>query len=173
MELGLLKGRHPLLEDIDISISPSTGLSLVQGSSSDQSNEEDKLLEFTNGLNGTIGTDDSMLEVGQGITSHTSGFRQDQQSGLEGEDKDIKLVDNGVLQQSSSGDVLAEKGIEEGSADVDDEGQVLQSAQVVMNMLDMTLPGVLTKEKKEKVIALKDTCFQWSSIHDTDICSMI
>lgn len=164
MELGFLKGRHPLLEDIDISISPSTGLSLVECSSLDQNSEEDKFLELSNGLNGyTLGTIDSMIEDGHVVTNYISGSLQDPQSGSEGQNKDIKVVDNVVLQQSSSGDVLTEKGIEESSTDVDDKRQVLQSAQVVMNMLDMTLPGVLTEEKKEKVTATENTLI--SSCH--------
>jgi len=40
---------------------------------------------------------------------------------------------------------------EVGSVD-SERGQVLQTAEVVMSMLDKTMPGTLTEEKKKKVM---------------------
>ena len=54
VELGLLKGRHPLLKDVDVTINPSKGLALVESRSSDKNDEVDKLSDLTqpNALNG-------------------------------------------------------------------------------------------------------------------------
>ncbi|KAI9113775.1 hypothetical protein K1719_015026 [Acacia pycnantha] len=85
-------------------------------------------------------------------TDASSHFRY--QQGLEGnlELGDISLLgDNGPLPPitSSVGDVVEEKnmGLTDG-----ERGQVLQTARVVMNMLDVTIPGTLTEEKKKKVL---------------------
>ncbi|KAI3995389.1 hypothetical protein MKX01_040505, partial [Papaver californicum] len=43
VELGFLKGRHPLLEDVDVTINPSKGLSLVEGISSDEPKNSSKI----------------------------------------------------------------------------------------------------------------------------------
>ncbi|XP_028786929.1 uncharacterized protein LOC114742866 isoform X4 [Neltuma alba] len=93
---------------------------------------------------------DDMIE--ERSTDAGSHFRYEQ--GLEGnlELGDMILHgDNGPLQPmtSSVGDVVEEKNI--GSTD-GERGQVLQTAQVVMNMLDVTMPGTLTEEKKNKVL---------------------
>ena len=59
-------------------------------------------------------------------------------------------MENGALQQISSVDSELVK--EEEVSSVDGErGQGLQTAQVVMNMLDITMPGTLNRRKKQKV----------------------
>ncbi|KAL0346805.1 UNVERIFIED_CONTAM: Embryogenesis-associated protein [Sesamum calycinum] len=49
VELGLLKGRHPLLKDVDFTINPSKGLALMESRASSKEERVDKLLSFTNG----------------------------------------------------------------------------------------------------------------------------
>ena len=68
---------------------------------------------------------------------------------MEAEDAGLQEMENGALQQISSVDSELVK--EEEVSSVDGErGQGLQTAQVVMNMLDMTMPSTLTEEKNRK-----------------------
>jgi len=50
--------------------------------------------------------------------------------------------------RSSNADLIEERNV----VSVDSElGQVLQTTQVVINMLDVTMPGTLTEERKKEV----------------------
>lgn len=154
VELGLLKGRHPLLKDMDVTINPSKGLSLVEARASDESGDMDRLLNLTesNSLNGyAVDPIKNMLEESDTAASIHLRSRRDSQENLEVEDMRVQEVENGALQHVNSVD--GEFIIEEGVSSSDGErGQVLQTAQVVMTMLDITMPGTLTGEKKEKVM---------------------
>ena len=69
---------------------------------------------------------------------------------MEAEDAGLQEMENGALQQISSVDSELVK--EEEVSSVDGErGRGLQTAQVVMNMLDITMPGTLNRRKKQKV----------------------
>ncbi|KAI6682091.1 hypothetical protein NL676_035972 [Syzygium grande] len=141
VELGLLKGRHPLLTDIDVTINPAKGLRVVEGKTSNKGDRVSKFLEFT-GINGSNGytTDrrDKMLEDGDAAAGN---FRPRQSPRRE--------LDGAMPQSSSLDEELVK---EEDSSTVMERGQVLQSAQVVMNMLDAAMPGTLTEDKKNKVL---------------------
>ncbi|XP_054820922.1 uncharacterized protein LOC129319857 isoform X2 [Prosopis cineraria] len=157
VEIGLLKGRHPLLTDIDVTINPSKGLSVAEDIKSDKKTKGSRFLDLSRSdvYNGyTIGPGEGMLEGSS--TDASSHFRY--QQGLEGnlELGDMSLQgDNGPLQPITSpvGVVVEEKNI--GSTD-SERGQVLQTAKLVMNMLDVTVPGTLTEEKKNKVLTAMD-----------------
>ena len=153
VELGLLKGRHPLLKDVDVTINPSKGLALVESRSSDKNDEVDKLSDLTqpNALNGySVDPIKGMLEDSDTVASSCLSSRQDSQENLEAEDAGLQEMENGALQQISSVDSELIK--EEEVSSVDGErGQGLQTAQAVMNMLDITMPGTLTEERKQKV----------------------
>ncbi|XP_020226332.1 uncharacterized protein LOC109807977 isoform X2 [Cajanus cajan] len=125
VELGLLKGRHPLLTDIDVTINPSKELAVVEEVRSDKDAKVGKLLDLTRSQRGL-----------------QRNFEQDGMS--------LQLKD-GPLQQTSSSDADL---IEEGNvvSVVSEHGQVLQTAQVVINMLDVTMPGTLTEARKKKVL---------------------
>ncbi|XP_050216132.1 uncharacterized protein LOC126667212 isoform X2 [Mercurialis annua] len=124
VELGILKGRHPLLKDVDITYNPSKVLTLMEGRTSE-------VLDDTS-------------------TALQSRSRQDSHRNLKLEEG-LQETENGVLQQTSSIDAELVK--EEVTDHVDTEnGEVLQTAQIVMNMLDITIPGVLKEEKKKKVL---------------------
>ncbi|XP_027368954.1 uncharacterized protein LOC113874896 [Abrus precatorius] len=142
VELGLLKGRHPLLTDIDVTINPSRGLTVVEQVRSNKDAKVSKLLDLTrsDAFNGySIDPTNDFVEEEKNDASIQ--FRSQ---------KDLQIK-NDPLQQTSSTDAdLIEK---ENVASVDSEhGQVLQTAQVVINMLDVTMPGTLTEEKKQKVL---------------------
>lgn len=152
MELGLLKGRHPLLTDIDVTINPSKGLSVVEDINLDKRNEASRLLDLTRSdvFDGyTVDPAKDMLEESESDASLGFRYQQDYQRNLKLGDTGLQL-DNGLLQQTTStvGDSIEEENV--GSVD-SEHGQVLQTAQVVMNMLDVTMPGTLTEEKKKKV----------------------
>ncbi|KAK9275755.1 hypothetical protein L1049_023024 [Liquidambar formosana] len=154
VELGLLKGRHPLLKDVDVTINPSKGLALVEGKASDKGGRVNKLLDLTlsNALKGySVVPRNDMLEENDNVARIRLRSRRDTEKVLELEDKALQQVHNGALQQTSSVD--AELIQEDGVNPVDNErGQVLQTAQVVMNMLDVTMPDTLTEEQKKKVL---------------------
>lgn len=151
VELGLLKGRHPLLKDIDINIDPSKGLSLVESIASNQRTKINKFLEL-NAMNGyPVGEMNGMLADGDITGSQIFGSTLDPQKELGEVNEKFQVVKDGGLQQSSSVDLELVRGEEESPMDTE-KGEVLQSARVVMNMLDVTMPGVLTDDKKRKVI---------------------
>ncbi|KAL3744618.1 hypothetical protein ACJRO7_013824 [Eucalyptus globulus] len=145
VELGLLKGRHPLLTDIDVTINPAKGFPLAEGKTSNKGDKVSKYLKFTgiNGSNGyAIGPRDKMLEDGGAAAGN---FRSRQSPRGE--------LDDGMHQSSSLDEELVK---EEDSSTVLERGQVLQSTQVVMNMVDLTMPGILTEDKKKKVLTAVD-----------------
>ncbi|KAJ6699058.1 ALPHA/BETA-HYDROLASES SUPERFAMILY PROTEIN [Salix purpurea] len=211
VELGLLKGRHPLLKDVDVNFNPSKGLPPVESRVSDkrvQLNKQSSLsptdssgytLEPINKILQDIQSrsrkdsqrdlklDEELQGVGNGVVQQRtsvdaelieqdsadpvdieSGYTleainkilQDIQSrSRKDSHRDLKLDEelqgdeNGVVQQRTSVDAEL---IEQDSADpVDIEsGQAQQTAQVVMNMLDVMMPGTLTKEKKKVLTAV-------------------
>ncbi|CAN4110023.1 unnamed protein product [Withania somnifera] len=145
VELGLLKGRHPLLEDADVTINPFKGLTLV-GRPSDRSFRSNKLLNLPNSdaLDG-CSLDPSLKVLEGGDISATIYPRFG---------RDLKdLRNTGLVQETYSTLQNGSAGEEEAGSPVDGErGQVLQTAEVVMNMLDVTLPDTLTEEQKKKVL---------------------
>ncbi|CAN4084642.1 unnamed protein product [Withania somnifera] len=150
VELGLLKGRHPLLEDVDVTINPSKGLTLV-GRPSDRIFRSNKLSNLLNSDaldDFSLDPSQKVLEGGDISATIYSRFGSDL--------KDLRTT--GQLQetystlQNGSTDI-AESGEEEAGSPVDGErGQVLQTAKVVMNLLDVTMPDTLTEEQKKKVL---------------------
>ncbi|KAK7265485.1 hypothetical protein RJT34_33105 [Clitoria ternatea] len=153
VELGLLKGRHPLLTDIDVTINPSKGLAVVEEVRSNKDAKVRKLLDLTmsDSFNGySIDPAKDLREENKNDASLQFRSQHDPQRNFELEDMSLQ-VKKGPLQQISSTDTdLVEK---ENVPSVDGEhGQVVQTAQVVINMLDVTMPGTLTEEKKTKVL---------------------
>lgn len=146
VELGLLKGRHPLLTDIDVTINPSKGLAVVEEVRTDKSPKVGKLSGSDpyngNSTDPTIG----LLEESKNDAGLHFRLQQDLQQNIE--HRDVSLQDP-LPQNSSSGtDLIGE----ENAASADSEqGRILQTAQVVTNMLDITMPGTLTEEQKKKV----------------------
>lgn len=137
VELGLLKGRHPLLKDVDVTINPSGSLALVEDRETDKAVKVNKLVDLvqTNNLNGySIEASKQILE--DSYSEAHFHLRSGQES-----QRNLELDNKGSL-------------VEEGEASLDDveRGQVLQTAQVVLNMLDATVPGTLTEEQTKKVM---------------------
>ncbi|KAJ1402966.1 Alpha/Beta hydrolase fold [Sesbania bispinosa] len=153
VELGLLKGRHPLLTDIDVTINPSKGLAVIEEVRSDKNAKVSKLLDLTrsDAFNGySIDPPKDMLEESKSDANLDFRSQQDLQRNFEQGDMSLQVKNDPLQQTSSTGADLIE---EENVASVDNEhGQVLQTAQVVINMLDVTMPGTLTEENKNKVI---------------------
>ncbi|KAK4713823.1 hypothetical protein R3W88_019730 [Solanum pinnatisectum] len=150
VEVGLLKGRHPLLEDVDVTINLSKDLTLV-GGPSDKSLRSNKLLNLPNSdALDSCSLDPSLkiLEGGDIEETIYPRFGRDF--------KDIRSTGQQqepyiTLQNGSADD--AEPREEEAGSPVDGErGQVLRTAEVVMNMLDVTMPDTLTEEQKKKVL---------------------
>ncbi|KAH9804807.1 alpha/beta-Hydrolases superfamily protein [Citrus sinensis] len=151
VELGLLKGRHPLLKDVDVTINPSGSLALVEGRETDKRVKVNKLVDLvqTNTLNGyPVEASKQILEDSYSEAHFHLRSGQESQRNLELDHKGSQDV---ALQEAQSVDTDL---VEEGGASPDDgeRGQVLQTAQVVLNMLDVTVPGTLTEEQKRKVL---------------------
>ncbi|KAI3912862.1 hypothetical protein MKW98_012804 [Papaver atlanticum] len=145
VELGFLKGRHPLLEDVDVTINPSKGLSLVEGISSDEPKDLSKIpnLSEYNALNAydldPPEESDKVANVPLRSQKELPDHSETQKVGESDESKHSSSTDAEVVDA-------------EGEVPVNEESQVLQSAQVVMNVLDVTMPGTLSPEQKRKVL---------------------
>ncbi|KAL8136484.1 hypothetical protein V2J09_002485 [Rumex salicifolius] len=152
VELALLKGRHPLLMDVDVTIKPSKSLAIAESWISDSDEEVDEVLDLTesNGPNGYL-----LKPVKDRIQHEDDSEIQLANKGTdELQDGDYRQV-NGVLPLPQSGSVDTELEKDESADAVEvegDKGQVLQTAKVVMNVLDVTMPGTLTEERKKKVL---------------------
>lgn len=145
VELGLLKGRHPLLKDVDVNINPPKGLALVESKALHQNGRVNKLLNVPNfdalGAH-PLNPAKDILEAGDTRAKTYSRSKQ--------ESKGLR-PDKDSLGQSSSIDAQLVR--EEVTNPEDGEmGQVLQTAKVVMNMLDVTMPNTLMEEQKRKVL---------------------
>ncbi|KAK7388307.1 hypothetical protein VNO78_23121 [Psophocarpus tetragonolobus] len=153
VELGLLKGRHPLLTDIDVTINPSKGSVVVEKVSSNKDAKVGKLLDLTrsDAFNGySVDPTKDLLEENNNNTGLQFRSQQVLQHNFEQENMSLEVKDSPLQKTSSSDADLIE---EENVVSVDgDRGQVLQTAQVVINMLDVTMPGTLTEERKKKVL---------------------
>ncbi|XP_065851438.1 uncharacterized protein [Euphorbia lathyris] len=149
VELGLLKGRHPLLKDLDINFNPSKDLTIVEGRTAGNRIKDDKFFDLTLADDNNYAVDPLNEVLEYSNTAVQSRPEQDSQD-VEVEEG-LPKVENGTFQQSSSAD--AELAKEEVAAPTDSEiGEVLQTTEVVMNMLDVTMPGILAEEQKKKVL---------------------
>ncbi|KAJ4745123.1 hypothetical protein LUZ62_079528 [Rhynchospora pubera] len=128
VELALLKGRHPLLEDIDISINPSKSFSFVNGRGSKKKSDRRYKEPSTLPLNKTP----------------LNGY-------LIAPPVDVHSM-NGKVEKSTEEEIGVSKDVKEEVVEEGEESQVLQTATVVMNMLDVTMPGTLNEEQKKKVL---------------------
>lgn len=136
VEFALLKGRHPLINGVDITINPSRGVSFVEpqvherkarkGNSFHQQSELILYNNVPHGINGLL--IDSAKEY----------------SGVQNKEN-VQLEDNGINDRVN-------KDPPEESSEGDEKGQALQSASFVMNMLDATMPGTLDDDQKKKVL---------------------
>ncbi|XP_058215427.1 uncharacterized protein LOC131326609 isoform X2 [Rhododendron vialii] len=152
VELGLLKGRHPLLKD-GVTVNPSNGLPRVESRASDKRGRLNKILNASPSnvldrygvypLEKVFGESDTSLII-------RSKFGRESQKKCEIEDKGLQRDNNGLLEQTSF--CNAELVNEEASPIDNGRGQVLQTAQVVMNMIDVSMPNSLTEEQKKKVL---------------------
>ncbi|XP_011094018.1 uncharacterized protein LOC105173836 [Sesamum indicum] len=140
VELGLLKGRHPLLKDVDFSINPSKGLALVESRASSKQERVEKLLSVTNGSSTTPPVD--VFQENDARHTKDIGETPPIVKGVQQDDSDVDNQSNATTEEV----------IEEGINSFDERGQVLQTAEVVMNMLDMTMPDTLSEEQKKKVL---------------------
>ncbi|XP_022148305.1 uncharacterized protein LOC111016991 isoform X2 [Momordica charantia] len=159
VELGLLKGRHPLLKDVDIAINSSRGLAVVEGRTAEERGKVIRQLDYnwSNASSGYYSTSFSKKNLEESHSSSRTHLRSQNysQSKSQLEDKGSLEIEVGVLHQTSS--VSADMGKEdEVSSEHTEKGQVLRTAEVVMNMLEITNPGTLTEEEKKKVLNAVD-----------------
>jgi hypothetical protein len=152
VEFALLKGRHPLIKDVDITINPSKGLAFIEPQPNNKLpedhnfREQPQLIFYDNIPNGTNGL----------LTGSANGYAgaENSESGLLEDNVDMNRVSKDTDEEDS-----------EGSSEDDETGHVLQSASLVMNMLDATMPGTLDDDQKKKVNTVRFMkCLWWSKI---------
>lgn len=150
-----MKGRHPLLKDVDITVNSTKGLALVEGKAVEERGKVIRQLGY-NWSDASSGYQSTRFIKKKLEESHSS-FHTDlisqsnSQSKSQLEDKGSLEIEVGVLNQTSSiSEDMGEK--HEVRSENTEKGQVLRTAEVVMNILDMTNPGTLTEEEKKKVI---------------------
>ncbi|XP_047311459.1 uncharacterized protein LOC124914881 [Impatiens glandulifera] len=143
VELGLLKGRHPLLEDVDITFNPSQGVSLVEGRVSDNR----KLRKLLNTQSDSLFPSQKILEDENASADFHSGIASDLQRN-QTENEEVRLNVSVATEKSEPIGV----GGEVSPIDDDERAQIVQSSQALMNMVDVTIPGVLTDKQKKKVL---------------------
>ncbi|KAL1547864.1 hypothetical protein AAHA92_16171 [Salvia divinorum] len=144
VEIGLLKGRHPLLKDVDVTINPSKGLALVEGRTSPRRGRVTGALNLTDGS-----PTNPQLEMFQVNGTSTRTQLESNRDIGHLHIKGVKLENNNTGERT---DAVVDPTIEEVNSSEVERGQVLQTAEVIMNMLDITMPDTLTDEQKKKVI---------------------
>ncbi|KAF5177148.1 Embryogenesis-associated protein emb8 [Thalictrum thalictroides] len=144
VELGLLKGRHPLLKDVDVTINPSAGLALAESSTSKRKTDVNNFLSVTKMDGLKEYPVDSIEDVKKNNVLVPS-----QGTLSEAAESQVKIHE--IREYSGSDDTESVNETEENSAD-NERSQVLQSAQALMNMLDTSMPGTLEEEQKKKVL---------------------
>ncbi|KVH94043.1 hypothetical protein Ccrd_003900 [Cynara cardunculus var. scolymus] len=150
VELGLLKGRHPLLEDSDVTINPSKRLKLMANNTTHASSKSNNLLNLhqVDALDGNAAYTSKKMMKSDAYAYSNSGFDSQKSKA---EDKEVKTDSNGMVTQTN---LVETELVKEGDVDVVDgeRGKVLQASEVVMNMLDKKLPKALSEEQKNKVL---------------------
>ncbi|KAJ6742632.1 ALPHA/BETA-HYDROLASES SUPERFAMILY PROTEIN [Salix viminalis] len=109
VELGLLKGRHPLLKDVDVNFNPSKGLPPVESRVSDKRVQLNKQSSLTP----TDSSGYTLEPINKILQDIQSRSRKDSQRDLK-LDEELQGVGNGVVQQRTSVDAEL---IEQDSAD--------------------------------------------------------
>ncbi|XP_062199104.1 uncharacterized protein LOC133901682 isoform X2 [Phragmites australis] len=139
VEFALLKGRHPLIKDVDITINPSKGLAFVEPQADDRKapkrnsfRQQSELILYNNAPHGVNGLLVDSAKVYSGA--------QNKENGQLNNNSDIDRENRDPDEESG-----------ESSEDVE-KGQVLQSASLVINMLDATMPGTLDDDQKKEVL---------------------
>ncbi|XP_019057821.1 PREDICTED: uncharacterized protein LOC104811288 [Tarenaya hassleriana] len=153
VELGLLKGRHPLLKDIDVTVNPSKGLALLETRAYEKGVNANKVLEIPRRKTINGYRVDPKMETLRDSTT-VSNFILQSGRDLEQNDKSNNRFhepENSGVAASGPVEVELDKDDKSGEEE-SDRGQILQTAQVVMNMLDVTMPDTLKAEEKKRVL---------------------
>lgn len=152
VELGLLKGRHPLLKDVDVTVNPSKGLILSEAKAPEKGITAQKLAQVARGktVNGySVDPSRKTLEDSYITPKSSLPFGTELEKNVKIDTGSDEPVNGGV---STSGPVHVEL-VEDNKFDVEENerGDMLQTAEVVVNMLDLTMPGTLKADEKKKV----------------------
>ncbi|CAM8969887.1 unnamed protein product [Rhodiola kirilowii] len=133
VEIGLMKGHRPLLEYVDVS------LRLLDDGQKQLSNEYS--MEPTSEMldqKAVTSTVISRPGIGSQIYSGHENMKMQQMNSAKSGDENSVNVDSVKENEGSAAEI--------------DKGQVLQTAQLALNMLEVAMPGTLPPEQKEKVL---------------------
>ncbi|CAG7911092.1 unnamed protein product [Brassica rapa] len=153
VELGLLKGRHPLLKDVDVTVNPSKGLVVSEAKTPEKGITARKLAQVARGktLNGYhVDPSRKTLEDSYITPKSSLPFGTELEKNVKIDTVSDEPVNGGV---STSGPVDVEL-VDDNKSDEEESerGDILQTTEVVVNMLDLTMPGTLKAEEKKKVM---------------------
>lgn len=148
VELGLLKGHNPLMNDVNVSLHLPGGRDFNEGG-------DDKYLdygrkEFSNDFH--MDPSSEMLAKNVVTTSTSSEPMILSQRNLGHEGTFPQKINSTKLEEENSLDAVSVKENKESAIETD-EGQGLQTTQLVFNMLEVSMPGTFTPEQKEKVVS--------------------
>ncbi|GAB2291580.1 hypothetical protein Dimus_025834 [Dionaea muscipula] len=140
VELGFLKGRHPLVEDVDVTVKPPIAATLIEDRASATNEKFKSVLNLTQKeISEERDSSDNLLGHGDGSHNYWELNHKDS--------AEVKVL----AQYTNSVDAPYAKEADPVPV-VSDQGQVLHTAEVVMNVLDVTMPGTLKEEERKKVL---------------------
>lgn len=173
VELALLKGRHPLLKDIDITIKPTNGsvikrrlpeartnvhgvqnhvIDSALGSSVDNfldSNDREAFDVFNEMyVNGKDGAHKSQVK---NKSTSLNMVRQKEQEVITNTELEKRKL-TGLSEKKHSTETAGTVEESQGTQEEVERGQVLQTTKTIMRMLDVTMPGTVDDEQKQQVL---------------------
>ncbi|GLJ10762.1 hypothetical protein SUGI_0134500 [Cryptomeria japonica] len=172
VELALLKGRHPLLKDVDIAVKPANDPVIIN-SRGTQKHVMDSYIINSSKHTIAAGAEQSLGSRDMNAFDNSSGLYAKNEDGghrflLNNKSTSHKMVPrhkqftDAEVQKAKPMDLSQETGSSidtvnevedsESSEEEVERGQVLQTAETIMKVLDVTMPGTLEDEQKAQVL---------------------
>ncbi|XP_078444611.1 alpha/beta-Hydrolases superfamily protein [Wolffia australiana] len=142
VELAILKGRHPLLkEGVDIAVTPRESLPIKTKSLKEEVADGDKIPKSSDLENSS---QNPAWEIDHRFQGNFGGLQRAEADHLS---NIVEILDCSLVGGSEES---------EDSATDHEKGQILGAANVILNMLDLTMPGTLDAEQKNKILTATD-----------------
>lgn len=174
VELALLKGRHPLLKDIDVTIKPTNGSiikrRLPEAERTNGHGAQNHVIDsaLASSVDKFLGSNDreafdvsNEMYVNGKDGAHKSQVKKKSTSLNMVRQKEQEEITNTELEKrkftglSENGHSTGTTATVEESQSAQEEverGQVLQTAETIMKMLDVTMPGTVDDEQRQQVL---------------------
>ncbi|KAH9305683.1 hypothetical protein KI387_010087, partial [Taxus chinensis] len=175
VELALLKGRHPLLKDVDIAIKPANDTFIIN-SQETQKHVMDSSISNSSKHRIAPSAENSLHFRDREPFDIFSGLHVNNEDGSQNFQLNNKLTNQKMVQRkvhkqiadaelqkpkliglpqetaSSTNAVNVAQESESGEEGETERGQVLQTAETIMRVLDVTMPGTLANDQKAQVL---------------------